>query len=128
MTTFIKLSPVVAAVYGIVGVLLPGFLLTNYGVSVDAAVTLMTRFFGATLIAWGLALWLVSDSTDWAALRGLLAAAVIADAIGLVISIVGTVAATMNAMGWSGVFIYAVLGLGALYFLVSGRQTVPSRV
>ena len=125
MTVFLKFSAGVAGIYGIVGVLLPSFLLTNYGVSTDASVILMTRFFGATLIAWGLVVWLVSDSTDWVALRGVLVAAVVADAIGIVVSVAGTVAGTMNTMGWSAVAIYAVLGAGALYFLVSGRQTVP---
>jgi len=126
MTMFLKFTAVVAAIYGIVGVLFPSFLLANYGVSTEASVILMTRFFGVTLIAWGLAIWLVSDSTDWVALRGVLVAAVIADAIGIVVSVVGTVAGTMNTMGWSSVLIYAVLGLGASYFLVSGRQTLPS--
>src|ERR1700728_996029 len=106
MTVFLKFSAGVAGIYGIVGVLLPSFLLTNYGVSTDASVILMTRFFGATLIAWGLVVWLVSDSTDWVALRGVLVAAVVADAIGIVVSVAGTVAGTMNAMGWSAVAIY----------------------
>lgn len=128
MTIFLKVTAVVATVYGIVGVLLPNFLLTNYGVSSDAAVILMTRFFGATLIAWGLVVWLVSDSTDWVALRGVLVAAVVADSIGLIVSLIGTIAGTMNAMGWSAVLIYAVFGLGALYFLVYGRQTAPSHI
>jgi hypothetical protein len=126
MSNFLKVVAVVAGIYGIVGVLFPNFLLTNYGVSTEAAAMLMTRFFGVTLIGWGIVNWLVSDSTDWIALRGVLVAGVIADAIGVVVSVAGTTAGTMNQMGWSGVLIYAVLGLGSLYFLVSGRQTVPS--
>ena len=86
----------------------------------------MIRFFGVTLIGWGIVNWLVSDSTEWIALRGLLVAAVIADAVGVVVSVAGTVAGTKNQMGWSAVLIYAVFGVGSLYFLVSGRQTVPS--
>ena len=88
----------------------------------------MTRFFGVTLITWGLAVWLVSESPDGVALRGVLVASVVGDAIGVIVSILSTIAGTMNAMGWSAVLIYAVLGLAALYFLVSGRQTVPSHV
>ena len=128
MTIYLKISAVVAVIYGIAGVLLTSFLLSNYGISIDAAAILMSRFFGVTLIAWGIALWLISDSTDWVALRAVLVASVIGDAIGVIVSILGTVAGTMNAMGWSAVLIYAVLGLAALYFLVSGRQTVPSHV
>lgn len=127
MSIYLKVSAVVAVIYGIAGVLLTNFLLSNYGISIDAASILMTRFFGATLITWGLAIWLVSESTDGVALRGVLLAAVVGDAIGVVVSILSTIAGTMNAMGWSAVLIYAVLGLGALYFLVSRRQTVPSR-
>jgi len=126
MSNFLKVLAVVAAIYGIVGVLFPSFLLTNYGVSAEAAVILMTRFFGVTLINWGIVVWLVSDSSDWIALRGVLVAAVIADAVGVVVSIAGTLAGTMNQMGWSAVLIYAVFGLGSLYFLVGGRQRVPS--
>jgi hypothetical protein len=126
MSNFLKVTAVVAAIYGIVGVLFPNFLLTNYGVSSEAAVILMTRFFGVTLIGWGIANWLISDSTDWIALRGVLVAGVIADVVGVVVSVAGTRAGTMNRMGWSAVLIYAVFGLGSLYFLVSGRQTMPS--
>jgi hypothetical protein len=127
MKTFLKVTAVVAAIYGIVGVLAPSFLLANYGVSTEAAVILMTRFFAATLIGWAVVIWLLSDCTDWVALRAALAAHVVGDAVGLLVAIFGTVAGTMNAMGWSAVLIYVVFGLGALYFLVSGRQTVPSR-
>jgi hypothetical protein len=127
MSNFLKALGVVAGIYGIAGVLFPNFLLTNYGVSTEAAAILMTRFFGVTLIGWGIVNWLVSDSTEWIALRGLLVAAVIADAVGVVVSVSGTMAGTMNQMGWSAVLIYVVFGLGALYFLISGHQTVPSR-
>ena len=37
MRVFLKILAVVAVIYGIAGVLLPDFLLTNYGVSTDAA-------------------------------------------------------------------------------------------
>jgi len=127
MKTFLKVTAVVAAIYGISGALMPSFLLANYGVSTEAAVVLMTRFFGATLIAWAVVIWLVSDCTDWVALRAVLVAHVVGDAVGFVIAVFGTVAGTMNAVGWSGVLIYAVFGLGALYYLVSGRQAVPGR-
>jgi hypothetical protein len=127
MSNFLKAVAVVSAIYGIAGVLFPNFLLTNYGVSTEPAVILMTRFFGVTLIGWGIANWLISDCTEWIALRGLLVAAVIADAVGVAVSVAGTAAGTMNMMGWSAVVIYAVFGLGSLYFLISGRQTVPSR-
>jgi len=126
MSNFLKAMAVVSVLYGIAGVLLPGFLLANYGVSTEAAAILMTRLFGVTLIGWGIALWLVSDCNEWIALRGLLVAAVIADVVGVVVSVAGTIAGTMNQMGWSAVLIYAVFGLGSLYFLVNGRQTVPS--
>lgn len=127
MKTFLKVTAVVAGIYGISGVLVPNFLLANYGVSTETAVILMTRFFGVALISWGLALWLVSDSTDWVALRAALAAHVVGDAVGVVVSVAGTAAGTMNAMGWSAVLIYGVFGLGALYYLVSGHRAVPRR-
>jgi hypothetical protein len=127
MKTFLKVSAVVAVIYGISGVLVPGFLLANYGVSTEAAVILMTRFFGATLIAWAVVIWLVSECTDWVALRAALVAHVVGDAVGFVVAVLGTVAGTMNAVGWSAVLIYAVFGLGALYYLVSGRRAVQSR-
>ena len=100
MKTFLKVTAVVAGIYGISGVLVPNFLLANYGVSTETAVILMTRFFGVALISWGLALWLVSDSTDWVALRAALAAHVVGDAVGVVVSVAGTAAGTMNA--WAG--------------------------
>jgi hypothetical protein len=72
-----------SAAYGIVGVLGPGFLLANYGVSPEAAVILMIRFFSATLITWVMIIWQASDCTDWVALRAPLLAHVVGDAVAL---------------------------------------------
>jgi hypothetical protein len=127
MKTFLKGTAVVAAIYGISGVLMANFLLTTYGISTEASAILMTRFFGSTLIAWAVVIWLVSDSTDWVALRAALAANVVGNTVGFVVAILATVAGAMNAVGWSAVLIYAVFVLGALYYLVSGRQALPSR-
>jgi hypothetical protein len=126
MTLFLKITAAVALIYGLVGVIFPSFLLANYGLLPEAAVVLMARFFGATLIAWGIGVWLVADSGERAACRGILGAAIVGDAVGFVVALAGTIGGTMNTMGWSAVLIYGVLFLGSLYFLLNAGRSVRS--
>jgi hypothetical protein len=56
----------------------------------------------------GLITWFIKETADRMALRGLLSGLAISNAIGLLVSIGGTVSGTMNSMGWSAALIYAV--------------------
>ena len=114
--TLFIVNAVVALVFGIAFVLLPGTLAGIYGVTPGPAVNLLGQFFGATLIAIGLLCWLVRNVSEGPAVKGAILALLVGDVIGLIVSLMGTLAGTMNAVGWSSVIIYLLLSLGLAYF------------
>jgi len=121
---FLAIAAAIAIIYGVGFILVPGFVLTIYGMTADAALSLMARYFGLTLLGMGLITWLVRETTDGKALRGLLTGLSVQGVIGLLVSIWGTVNGTMNGMGWSGVLIYAILLAGYLYCLFADRTVL----
>jgi len=121
---FLAIAAVIAVVYGIGFILIPSVVLGLYGVESSASAVLGFRYFGATLLSLGLANWIIRESSDWTAIRGLLISNAAGNVVGLVVSVAATLVETMNGMGWSAVLIYLVLLLGYLYFLsVGARQT-----
>ena len=123
---FIKITSAVAIVFGIGWLLAPEFMEATYGLQPNDVSVLTTRFLGLTHIGWGLAGWLVSESSDWAALRGLVLGNAVAQLIGVIVSVYYTVNGAFNAMGWSAVIIYGVFLAGAVYFVQSGQVTVKT--
>jgi hypothetical protein len=124
---FLAIAAAIAIVYGVAFIVAPDYILITYGMTADTALNLMARYFGLTLIGIGLVTWLIRESSDLKAVRGLLTGLVVQAVIGLLVSIWGTVSGTMNGMGWSAVLIYAILLAGYLYYLFADR-TVAGRV
>ena len=125
--TFLAISAVVALVYGLGFVFLPGFLLGVYGVAAVPASILGFRFFGTALIAIGLTTWVLRDNADWQAIRALLLGVVIGNVIGFLVALFATFNGTMGPMGWSAVLIYLLLGGGEAYFLSRGPSVALER-
>jgi len=124
LAVFLAIAAAVAIIYGIAFILVPDFVLVTYGVTANAALDLMARYFGLTLLGLGVVTWLVRETTDGKALRGLLTGLSVQGAIGLIVSIWGTLNGTMNSMGWSAVLIYAILLAGYLYYLFADRTVL----
>ena len=126
INVFIKITSAVAVIFGVGWLLVPEFMEVTYGLQPNDVSVLTTRFLGLTHIGWGLAGWLVSESADWTALRGLVLGNAVAQLIGVIVSVYYTVTGAFNAMGWSAVIIYGVFLLGAVYFVQSGQATVKT--
>jgi hypothetical protein len=123
---FLAIAAAIGVLYGIAFVVIPELTLATYGMAPDGSTVLAGRYFGLTLLGLGLAAWFVRETSDAKALRGLLSALAIQSAVGVLVSIFGTVNGTMNAMGWSAVLIYLVLFVGYIYYLFADR-TVAGR-
>jgi hypothetical protein len=124
VAVFLAIAAAIAIIYGIAFILVPDFVLVTYGMTPNAALELMARYFGLTLIGMGLITWLLRETNDAKALRGLLTGLSVQGAIGLIVSIWGTTSAVMNGMGWSAVLIYAILLAGYLYYLFADRTVL----
>jgi hypothetical protein len=124
--TFLMILTVLAIPHGIGFVLLPDQVLSAYGMATSPSSILMGRLFGGALIAWGTIIWFAGDfPTD--AVRGVLIATGIAEAVSLVAVAMGTLAGTMNAMGWFATLIYLFGAAGCAYFLFSRSPLLSTR-
>ena len=118
---FLTISAAISVLFGIAFLLIPETAGAVYGTPPEAHTILTGRYFGATLLTLGLIFWFAKDTSDRNHLRGVLISFAIGSIIGAIVSIVGTVAETLNAMGWSSVLIYLVLLGGCAYYLMDDR-------
>jgi hypothetical protein len=88
-----------------------------YAIQPTPGTLLGFRLFGAALLTFGLILFLLRDSREWTALRGLLIGASVGNIAGIIVSAWATVAGVMNGAGWLFVATYGVLLLGYAYSL-----------
>ena len=118
LKTLLVINAVVSFVYGIGFVLVPALVLSTYGMTQGPAEMLAGRYFGVELIAVGLLCWLARDVTDALARRAIILAVMISDAIGVIVSVQGTLSGVMSAVGWSAAGIYLFFTLGFAYMLM----------
>jgi hypothetical protein len=123
---FLSILGALGVLHGLAFVILPGTVDTLYGLVLSEPVTLMSRFFGGALIAWGGILWAAKSFREESAIRAVLQCTAIADAIGFLTAIAGTMAGTLNASGWVPVAIYAFGTAGPVYFLAGQKKLVTA--
>jgi hypothetical protein len=121
LKTYFSIFAVLSVVFGIGFVLAPAQVLANYGIESTPALSLMSRLFGGTLLAMAVILWCAKDFRDQAAVRAALIGIGVADAVNLVVALLGVTSGTINALGWSTVLIYLCGALGAGYFLAANK-------
>jgi hypothetical protein len=123
--TVLTIAAVVAISYGLATLLIPTIIGSLYGFGTSPGEVFLTRFLGGALVGLGVINWLAKDQ-DYATLHPILIGNLVADTIGLILSVMGTLAGTMNAMGWVSVVIYLVLAPAFAYLQFMG-QPVSTR-
>ena len=121
--TFLTISAFVAVLFGLAFVLAPSAAGSVYGVPPEPHTALALQFFGSVLIGIAVVNWFARDFGDWEAVRGVLIANAIADALGGGVNLLGTFQGLMNAMAWTSTIVYALLLIGSLYCLSTGGET-----
>ena len=110
--TLLTINAVLGLVYGIAFVLVPSTVLSIYGITTGPGELLMSQFFGVALLALGLMSWFIRNVIDSSAQRAVVLSALIADVVGVIVSLMGTLSGVMNSVGWTSVAIYFLLALG----------------
>ncbi len=116
LSTLFAVTAIIALLFGLSFVLIPAMLLSLYGVEVNANGIQLARLLGAAFIGFGIISWLVRDSGWTAELRAIVLAFAVTDLLGFGISLTGQLQGISNALGWSTVVIYLLIGLGFGYF------------
>ncbi len=109
-------NAIVAGLFGIGFVLVPGQVLSQYGITTDAAFELVGQLLGAAFIGFAVLTWAARNTTDSEARRAIILALFIGDAIGFIVALIAQLGGVVNALGWSTVVIYLLLAFGWGYF------------
>jgi hypothetical protein len=115
---FLSIIGALGVIHGVAFIIAPYQVASFYGLEQSLAVAFVSRLFGGALLAWGAILWLAKSFREEAAVRTVLVSTGIAEAVSLWVVIAGTLAGTMNTMGWVAVLIYLFGAVGCLNFLV----------
>lgn len=111
------INAVVALFFGVVMVLFPAQTLDQYGlILIPASGILMARFFGGALLGIGVISWLVKDAGASEARDAAVLGFIVADVAGFIVALMAQMEGTTNALGWTTVALYLLLGLGFAYF------------
>jgi hypothetical protein len=115
--TWMLVVTVVAGVFGLALIFVPGTVSATYGVTADVGMRYMDQLFGASLVAIALLCWFAQDAPESEARAAIVRALVIFNGVALVVTLMAQLKGVMNAVGWSAVAIYLLLGLGWATFL-----------
>jgi hypothetical protein len=128
LNTLLVINAVVSAVFGLGFVLVPGQVVSLYGIEESAALMYTGQLFGAALIGFAVLSWFARNATESEARRAIVLAFLIGDAVGFFVSLIGQVGEVVNALGWSTVGLYLLLALGFAYFqfMKPASQATPS--
>ena len=115
ISSFLTLKAIISLAFGIGFAVIPAVVWSIYGVTLDPAGIMMTRFFGACLLGIGLICW-VNRNADFNFLKGITLSLCIADTIGFIVALSAQLSDIMNTLGWINVGIWLLLALGLGYF------------
>jgi hypothetical protein len=117
LNTLMIINAVVAAVFGVAFVLVPGQVTSLYGVEDPSEVLIYVgRLMGAAFIGFAVLTWSARNANDSSARRVIVFALLVSDGVGFIVSLMGQLADVVNSLGWSTVAIYLLLALGFGYF------------
>ncbi len=114
---FFIINAITAFAYALGELFVPETMMSLYGVTDSTAgLLLMARFFGWGLLAVGMITALAANTPPSEARQAIVKGLFIADVVGFIVSLMGTLNGTFNELGWSAVAIYFILVVGYGYF------------
>jgi predicted membrane-bound spermidine synthase len=117
------INAIIAALYGIVILLIPAWLDSLYGFTVTPELNFVGRLLGGYLLAMGILSWLIRNAPDSQVRTAVLYAFLVMDVLGFVVTLIYLLNGTVNAQGWSLVAIFLLLSAGFIYFLFAKPKT-----
>lgn len=122
LSALMIVNAIVAGVFGLGFVLVPGRVMSLYGPETGVVLEYVARLFGAALLGFAVLTWTARNAPDSEARKAILLAMFYGDCIGFIVALIGQLGGVLNALNWSTVVIYLLLGIGFGYFLFGGRQ------
>lgn len=115
LSALFAFNAIVAAIFGLAAVLLPGLLYSTYGLKSDAGAQLVAQFFGAALLSDVVITWGLRNLEPGPARQTLTLAFFVQGTIGVLISLIAQFGGVMNAFGWVNVLLTGIFAVGYGY-------------
>ena len=119
LSTLFTINAIVAILFGLGFLLIPATLLSWYGVDLPDAGIFISRLLGAAFVTFATISWetrSIESAAGSVTMRAILLGFFIGDILGALISMIYQVEGIANALGWTTVLIYLLLGLGFGFF------------
>jgi hypothetical protein len=115
--TMLLVNAIVAAVFGLALVIVPGDVTAMYGITADAGMRYQSQLHGACLVGIAVLCWFARDTVASEARLAIFRALFVFNGVALVVALVAQFRGVVNAFGWSAVVIYLFFTLCWAYFL-----------
>ncbi len=123
------INAVVAGLFGLAFVLVPGPLMELYGIEQPADELLydqllyIGRLLGAAFLMFSVLTWQSRDAQDSTARKAVVLALLVGFVVGFVVALVGQLNDIVNALGWTTVAIYLLFSVAYGYFQFRKPET-----
>ncbi len=115
MRTFFILVAIAGLIFGLALIFAPKFMDQTFGGATSPSEMATDGMLGAEFLGTAVILWLARDMRG-AGLRPIIAGFLVAGAVGLVVSLVGTLNGALQGAGWALIVLYLSFTLGFAYF------------
>ena len=115
LSALLGLNGVLAFLFGLGFLILPGWMLAAYGAEPTPALSQMARFYGSAMLGYGALTWLARNVDDSPARRAIARSLMVSFAVGVVVALWGQKTGVVNALGWLTVALYLFFTLGYGY-------------
>ncbi len=121
--TMMVVKAAACLVSGIPMLIVPGLLMSLFGVTLDAGGIFIARLFGATILGNLMLTWFGRNVAVSDGRRAICIHLLVYDTIGCTVAFLATLSGEMNLLGWSVVLLYLFIALGFGYFLFKKPST-----
>ena len=116
LNTFMAIAAIVAFLFGLSFILMPVQTMSMYGVTLDITGQFVGRYLGSAFIGVAVLTWFARNTKGNGALRAILLGSFVLSLTGFVVALFDKFTGVGNALVWSTVVIYLLLGAGFGYF------------
>lgn len=122
LKAFLTIHAIIALVYGIGFIVMPGVLVGYFGGHLGPAGVFMGRLFGSALLTYAAVLWLARGAEDSTARRAITLGFFLTMIVGGGVSLHEQLKGIVNMLGWSTVALYFVLAACYGYYHFVGSR------
>ena len=115
LSTLFTINAIVAFLFGLTFVLVPGTAISFYGITLSLGGTIVAQLYGASLLGYAVLTWSARNAGESEARNAIVLAMFLSETIGFIVALLGQLSGAVNSLGWSTVLIYLVLALGFGY-------------